>query len=77
MCDSESDSLKFELKKSILKIELEKVSIFEARNNNYFFRKTVGSISNDFEKLTLGKKGHMSAKFNNSVNFFIAFKNFF
>lgn len=29
--------------------------------------KTVGSISNDFEKLTLDEKGHMAAKFNNSV----------
>uniref|UniRef100_A0A1I8A4R3 Signal transducer and activator of transcription n=1 Tax=Steinernema glaseri TaxID=37863 RepID=A0A1I8A4R3_9BILA len=28
--------------------------------------KTVGSISNDFEKLTLDDKGHMAAKFNNS-----------
>ncbi|CAD5219374.1 unnamed protein product [Bursaphelenchus okinawaensis] len=30
------------------------------------FRKTVGSISNDFEKLTFDERGHMSAKFNNS-----------
>ncbi|KAI1708376.1 STAT protein, DNA binding domain-containing protein [Ditylenchus destructor] len=28
--------------------------------------KTVGSISNEFEKLTLDEKGHMAAKFNNS-----------
>lgn len=32
-----------------------------------FFSGTVGSISNDFEKLTLDDKGHMSAKFNNTV----------
>ncbi|VDK22077.1 unnamed protein product [Anisakis simplex] len=30
--------------------------------------KPVGSISNDFEKLTTDDKGHMSAKFNNSVS---------
>lgn len=29
--------------------------------------KTVGTISNDFEKLTHDEKGHMAAKFNNSV----------
>jgi hypothetical protein len=29
--------------------------------------KTVGSISNDFEKLTLDERNHMAAKFNNSV----------
>lgn len=28
--------------------------------------KTVGAISNDYEKLTLDDKGHMAAKFNNS-----------
>lgn len=33
----------------------------EIRNN-----KTVGSISNDFEKLTMDERGHLSAKFNNS-----------
>ncbi|VDK77771.1 unnamed protein product [Litomosoides sigmodontis] len=30
--------------------------------------KTVGSISNDFEKITTDDKGHMSAKFSNSVS---------
>lgn len=32
------------------------------------FSKTVGSISNDFEKITTDDKGHMSAKFSNSVS---------
>ncbi|CAN99759.1 Signal transducer and activator of transcription 1 [Caenorhabditis elegans] len=33
----------------------------EIRNN-----KTVGTISNDFEKLTMNERGHLAAKFNNS-----------
>ncbi|KAF1756022.1 hypothetical protein GCK72_012475 [Caenorhabditis remanei] len=33
----------------------------EIRNN-----KTVGTISNDFEKLTMDERGHLAAKFNNS-----------
>lgn len=33
----------------------------------FLFSKTVGSISNDYEKMTMDERGHMAAKFNNSV----------
>jgi len=39
--------------------------------------KIVGSISNDLEKLILDERGHMSAKFNNSVGFRFFIRVFF
>lgn len=42
-----------------------------------FFSKTVGSISNDFEKITTDDKGHMSAKFSNSVGSIFVIFNLF
>ncbi|EYB92848.1 hypothetical protein Y032_0189g1188 [Ancylostoma ceylanicum] len=44
----------------------EEAKLLSATQMNHKDIKTVGSISNDYEKMTMDERGHMAAKFNNS-----------
>ncbi|VDP26686.1 unnamed protein product, partial [Heligmosomoides polygyrus] len=44
----------------------EEAKLLSSTQMNHKDIKTVGSISNDYEKMTMDERGHMAAKFNNS-----------
>ncbi|VDK83147.1 unnamed protein product, partial [Cylicostephanus goldi] len=44
----------------------EEAKLLSSTQMNHKEIKTVGNISNDYEKMTMDEKGHMAAKFNNS-----------